>query len=263
MFIKDKARLTFIVGFSFNIIILAVVILILWIEEKKEVKDDNGPPMLCLGSKCGYRTETLNNYLQQTFEETFKLEESKRRERQQRYLTENREKYEILKRKGFVWSIRPIARLSGSKQALRKGDMTKEMTPLRKWESRRRHCYINNGIDYRNGRLVVPVTGYYHVYSFLDLLTEYCDDHRNGKQKTIKSSIRHAIFRYNIKDGQEEEVISSYKPYHYSKNKRFNFYETYISADVFLDPGDEVYIKVSNASYLQSPSKNFFGIHML
>lgn len=263
--LKDKARFTFIAAFVFNIIFLTVVLVILWIAAKRGEKDDSGLPMLCLGSTCGCRTETLDNYLKQAFEEKFQSEESKRKTRQQIYLKENRDKFETLRKKGFIWNIRPIARLSGSKQALREGDMTEEMTPLRTWEKKRSNCYVSNGIDYRNGRLAVPVTGYYHVYSFLDMLMEYCDKNGNSMVKNLKSdaALRHTIFKYNIKDGREEEVISSYKPYHYSQNRRFNFYETYISADVLLNPGDEVYIKVSNASYLQNPSKNFFGIHML
>lgn len=163
-------------------------------------------------------------------------------------------------------SIKPIARLGGSKQTMQKEDMTKDLMTVRKWETGgRSFCYVRNGMGYRNGRLVAPVDGNYHIYSFLDLFMEYID--RNGKPilniKRDEDAIQHAVYKFNIVNNLEEVILTTYKPYLHSKNGRFNFYETYLSADVKLKAGDEVFLKVSNVSFIQSPSKNFFGMHLL
>ena len=139
--------------------------------------------------------------------------------------------------------------------------MQKSMAPVREWEQGN-NCYLQNGMTYRNGRLVVPVGGLYHVYSFIDMYQDYTYDKMDA---TKPMSISMGVFKSNILKDKvpEEEVICMYRPYEKSRNDRFTVYDSYIGADIPLEAGDEVYIKVSNLTYVKNPSRNVFGMHLL
>ena len=132
--------------------------------------------------------------------------------------------------------------------------------PLRDWEDKGNNCLMQNGMEYRNGRLVVPAKGLYHLYGLLDLHQSF-----DGKNMTTEmpDSITMRFYRFNILKFTEEMLVEGFRPYQRSANPRFMSYESYLGADVPLEAGDEVYMKVSNPNYIKNPSRNVFGLHML
>jgi len=123
--------------------------------------------------------------------------------------------------------------------------------------------YVNNGMSFKNGRLKVPFDGLYHIYSFVDMYIERPE----FRESQTNNSIIHAIFKSNIKhlnNGlEEEELMASFRPYEVSRSEAQGMYPTYLSADVSLEAGDEVYIKVCKKKHIKFPRENIFGIHLL
>ena len=126
------------------------------------------------------------------------------------------------------------------------------------------NCLLLNGMSMSRGRLRVPATGYYHVYSMLDISYHF---YRNSDGHlaipTGHASLIHSIYRSNIYTDTDEEILSTYHPYEFSKNGIFGRFDTCLSSDIYLKAGDEVYVKVSNISQVNSPPKNVLGIYML
>lgn len=113
---------------------------------------------------------------------------------------------------------------------------------------------MNNGIIYRNGRIVVPINGTYHIYSFLNILK------LSNESKATKYEI--GIYKYNILTMTEEMLTDSFILRSRSMN---GFYSTnvFISLDAHLDTNDEVYVKVTNTKFIRNPSINTFGLYLL
>lgn len=119
---------------------------------------------------------------------------------------------------------------------------------------------MQNGMEFRNGRLVVPMNGFYHLYGFLDLYQSYGNE---AMAPGMPDSITMRFYKSNILKPNEEALIETFRPYERSANQRFMIYQSFLSADVKLEAGDEVYLKVSNLTYIKNPSRNVFGLHML
>jgi hypothetical protein len=79
----------------------------------------------------------------------------------------------------------------------------------------------------------------------------------------MPNSITMRFYKYNILKPDEEALIETNRPYERSANQQFMVYQSFLGADVRLQAGDEVYLKVSNLTYIKNPSRNVFGLHML
>jgi hypothetical protein len=58
-------------------------------------------------------------------------------------------------------------------------------------------------------------------------------------------------------------ILNVNRFYYKNRNSIFSRYDTYIGGDVYLEAGDEIYVKVANISYASSPPRNMFGIHLI
>ena len=124
------------------------------------------------------------------------------------------------------------------------------------------HDYTRYGVKYREGRLVVPVSGTYMVYCFLDMYEPW-NKTTNRPVQNCSDSIKLEVYKYNILDSNEIPLMKSQQPHQMSPNGHYNIYGSYISSIVKLRTGDEVYVKVSDIGYLQNPYINYFGINMI
>ncbi|XP_053404003.1 uncharacterized protein LOC123554542 isoform X2 [Mercenaria mercenaria] len=207
---------------------------------------------LCLPNEyghliCGTSTELLHGYLQRIISSKYDEVHKKEEDRQHKFLDENRVRLMSIYNKAY-WEMKPAAKLTGIKQPdLRSNDIGAEMVPIRAWRHGRELYDMDGferyGIRYRNGRLVVPVSGTYLVYSFLDMF-DPCNPSTgtpniNGRSKAIK----HGIFKFNILDGEETEIVSSVQPHQVSSNRIFNSYSSYVSSLANLKAGDELSVK--------------------
>ena len=147
-------------------------------------------------------------------------------------------------------------------------DTGRKMLPIRTWHHGRELYYddgfLRYGVQYRNGRLVVPVSGKYFIYSFLNL---YVPCNKGTEKPGISDGsnrIEHGIYKLNILTEQETEVASRVQPKPVSCNVYFNkAYSSYVSTLAELSAGDEISVKVSNLTYLMYTRNNYFGLNLI
>ncbi|XP_045200685.1 tumor necrosis factor ligand superfamily member 15-like [Mercenaria mercenaria] len=217
--------------------------------------------------KCGSTASLLHEYLERTIAKKFDEIKQEDEKRQQEYLDKNRVRLMSIYDKAF-WEMKPAAKLTGKEQPdARKSDIGADMIPVREWRHGRElydtSGFERYGIRYRNGRLVVPVDGTYFIYSSVDLF-ESCNP-STGKPNVNDTTkpIKHGIFKFNILDGEEMELVSNVQPHTISSNRYFNSYSSYVSSLAQLKAGDELSIKVSNITYLKYTRDNYFGVNMI
>lgn len=141
------------------------------------------------------------------------------------------------------------------------------MTPIRLWRHGRElydtSGFARYGIRYRNGRLVVPTSGTYFIYSFLDFYEQCGPESGKPNIKDASKSIKHGMYKFNILDENETEIISNLQPHTISSNIYFNRYSSYVSSLAELKAGDEISVKVSNITYLRYTDNNYFGLNLI
>lgn len=120
--------------------------------------------------------------------------------------------------------------------------------------------FLRYGMQYQNGRLVVPVSGMYFIHSYIELY-ELCGDVNNTEEE--KQEIKHAVYKFSIMDDKETEIVAKTYSHKTSSNKEFVYYTSYVSIIDHLNAGNEVSVKVSDMSLLKYPDENFFGVTLL
>lgn len=263
--LKTKTKGITLFVFTADVIVLIIVLIILWVMPEPRTPGENCGYM-CLqcttdpsGTCCGCRDVILQNYMEKTFDE-------KHNEISAEY-SAMFERTVVKIHKGYIGDVKPVAHLIGEDRDMPATDeISKNILPIRKWY-RGNNCLLLNGVTLNNGRVRVPVSGYYHVYSAIDFNYQFI---RNTTQNTINvlsksPCLIHSIYKSNIKEKKsgEKEVMCTHHPYERSENSIFSRYDTYISADIHLEAGEEIYVKVANISYASSPPKNVFGIHLI
>lgn len=255
---KDKTKLLTLGVFVTDVVILIIVLIILWVmPEPRTPGEECGYMCLpCPKSEsqvcCGCRAERLNMYLEENFDKSYAEVDT---EYTKIYNTRIAKIYG-----GYIGDVKPVAHMIGE---MREPSEDMKTHPVTKWYLGN-NCLLLNGMSMHSGRMRVPATGYYHVYSMLDISYHYeKDNSRQSVAPTEKSSLVHSIFLSNIDNNEEIEVLSTCHPYEFSRNDIFGRFDTYLSSDIHLTAGDEVYVKVSNISQVNSPPKNIFGIYMI
>ena len=141
------------------------------------------------------------------------------------------------------------------------------MTPFKEWYPDRELHYHGGfkrfGVKVRNGRLVVPVSGLYDLYSFFVFYEPCKPETGEPNVRLADQPLKHSIFKFDITEGRDTEVVQSVQPLKVSVNRYINAYNSYISSVVRLTAGDEVSVKVSNITYLSTPGTNFLGLKLL
>ncbi|XP_060597848.1 uncharacterized protein LOC132751654 isoform X2 [Ruditapes philippinarum] len=217
--------------------------------------------------KCKTSSDLITEHLEKSISKAYVEVKRKDTELQQKYLEDNRLRLMGISDQTF-WEAKPAARITGKEQShIHKDDKSLGMVPIREWRHGKKlhdsNGYLRYGVRYRHGRLVVPVDGTYFLYSFLDFF-ESCDSSTGTpKVVNINIAIKHAIYKVNIYDKAETEIISNVQPHHISKNKYYNSYSSYVSTIAILKAGDEVSVKVSNITYLRYTKDNSFGLYLI
>ncbi|KAL5004080.1 hypothetical protein ScPMuIL_017536 [Solemya velum] len=182
--------------------------------------------------------ETVAEYMGQSTEENQRLRLSKS---------------ELVDEKYSPWEVNPSAMLEGDR---RYKENTKEspLQTVRGWRVGL-HTYLRNGMELINGRIFVPRTGTYGVYSYILF--------GDTNHKPFYQNMEQRVFRYNVRDRREKELLSNSRPYTEPRNPNLRIFTSYMASDVKLFAGDFVYVKVSNVSSLQFPDCNYLGVYML
>lgn len=134
------------------------------------------------------------------------------------------------------------------------------MTPIRVWRHGKElydgSGFFRYGIRYRNGRLVVPVSGTYFIYGFVVFSCESFDS-STAKPNTFKQG----IYKFNILDEEEIEVVSNVQTNTINCIK--DTCSSYASTLAELKAGDELSIKVSDIMCLKHTRDNYFGLNLI
>lgn len=263
-YFESHVKIITLVLFVINVLTLITVLGILWGMSEPSTPVENCGYM-CLKMemtsdymKCGCRAEILQEYADKTFDEKF--------------MTVSKEYKDMFKsstvkvHEGYIGDVKPVAHLIGEDRDIpTKDDTKKEILPVKKWY-RGNNCLLLNGVKLHRGRVRVPVSGFYHVYSGIEFNYQLMRDteHNTIKVHSKYPNMKHAIYKSNIKKSKkEDEIMCTQHPYESSENLIFSRYDTYISGDIYLEAGDEIYVKVANISYALSPPKNIFGILLI
>lgn len=258
--------------FSLLVLVLAVLIAVLalvWTMPglPSTIRTDT----ICLPDEhgtltCGRTPDLLHDYLKRVTVDESDRHEQEVENRIKQYTKENGNHLKNIYDK-FYWEMKPAAKVTGKRQpSMRKSDIGGKMMPIREWCHGRELYYtdgfIRYGVRYRNGRLVVPVSGTYYIYSFINFY-QPCKYAEKPDTPDSSDRIEHGIFKFNILTERETEIASHIQPEMVSCNMYLNSYSSYVSTLAELKAGDELSVKVSNLTFLKYSRNNFFGLNLI
>ncbi|GFO48800.1 tumor necrosis factor ligand superfamily member 11 [Plakobranchus ocellatus] len=125
-------------------------------------------------------------------------------------------------------------------------------------------AFTTGGAYHQHGRIVVPLDGYYFVYSQISFLEEI--DPRSvydPMYSNTSPSLSVYLYRYNMlyTKGGEEKLAQNSITKCWGQNKNIGEYTNSLGAVFFLRQKDEVFIKVSNLSMVvDEPKSTYFGL---
>ncbi|XP_029633496.1 tumor necrosis factor ligand superfamily member 10 [Octopus sinensis] len=157
----------------------------------------------------------------------------------------------------------PAAHMMGSIKSNVPSRVPGKQITIGEWIFNRDLGFIQRA-KYRHGRIVIPSTGVYFIYSQVSFLEVV--DIKQGNSKppsTTSPSLSHYLYRYNLiyPHGGEETLIQNSITKCWGHNKSFGEYTSYLGAVFQLRQGDEIFVKVSNLTLLTNdPKSNYFGL---
>ena len=129
------------------------------------------------------------------------------------------------------------------------------MVTIRDWENNRDYGgFLQFGMQVKDGRVMIPLTGTYTVSSHIDMLP---------KPGTKQKGIRHAIFKYNILENREVELVSNLQPKQNCTENNYNEQNSYLNTIVRLTSGEELSVKVSGNVDLGDRTKNYLAVYLI
>ncbi|XP_052217020.1 uncharacterized protein LOC127834929 isoform X1 [Dreissena polymorpha] len=268
---KGALKIGSIISKVFLLIVLLSVVIMVW--TMPDIQKIDGSTHICLkfdgGVLCKETSSTLKSLLEnevpQVYTETAEQDASDTK----KYFNDT---VQIELKNDYLASIpdmKPAAKIVGLLTNKMTGLETKksgEMETVVSWFNGRDLDYTTGfmrfGVRYQNGRLIVPLTGTYNIYSFL-ILTEDIDPSEIKNENTNGKLVIHAMYKYNVKLGHDVELASSVQTRRQATHRNFNAFNSYISTLVNLEAGDEISVKISDISLTSYPGDNFFGLHMI
>lgn len=158
---------------------------------------------------------------------------------------------------------KPAARVVMSDPYRRKRDTglssaNSTMFTIRPWETgkdlRDYGGFLRFGMRCSDGRIMVPLTGTYAVSSYVDMSS------KPGKKG---QSLRHALYKYNIRENHEEELVSNLQPKQYCTRKNTNEQSSFLNTIVKLTSGEELLVKVSDNANLPEHQQNYLAVYLI
>lgn len=138
------------------------------------------------------------------------------------------------------------------------------MVPLKHWSHARdpynRNVFLQNGVTYRDGRLVVPVSGTYLVYASVEFGAP--DRHENGlsDMEDRDGLLQLGLYKFNILEGREVELARSSRLF---CGNTISFSNSRVNTLVELNAGDELSVKVNKQTYPINGGHSYFGLNLI
>ncbi|KAH3814526.1 uncharacterized protein LOC127834930 [Dreissena polymorpha] len=151
---------------------------------------------------------------------------------------------------------------SDAEKKIKPGYSMEHMTVVKCWHHESSLSFMRFGVRYQNGRLIVPLTGTYIIYSFLSL-TDGNDVPDGSDDSSTTRMVKHAVYKYNVKISHDIELASSIQIRTYSTTiKNAYVFSSHIDTLVQLVAGDEISVKISGG-LLFCNENNFFGLRLV
>ena len=132
------------------------------------------------------------------------------------------------------------------------------MVSVKNWETgkvlRDEGGFIRFGMQYSDGRIMVPLTGTYAVSSYVEMAP---------KPNTSEQCVRHSIFRYNVMENREVELISNQQPKQHCARVNSNEQNSFLYTIVGLTSGEELSVKLSSIVHHKEPDQNYLAVYLL
>lgn len=266
MFSRIQKVLIVVVVFA-TIVVLAIVLGLIWSMPdlpKNVITDEICLPENSGELDCGKTEKKLYQYTKERIDSELKT----LNEEYKSYVREVNQQENLIQLKSFIDDTykdsdrKPAARLVMSEEKRRKRDVNRgthnlTMTRIQRWESGRDlrddGGFLRFGMINNDGRIMVPVTGIYAVSSYVDMFLE---PGNNG------TSLRHAVYKYNLKKSSEVELVSNIKPKQNSE-KTSNEQSSFLHTIVKLTSGEEVLVKVSDNADLTEHTQNYLAVYLI
>ncbi|OWF53599.1 uncharacterized protein LOC110446214 [Mizuhopecten yessoensis] len=130
--------------------------------------------------------------------------------------------------------------------------------PIRSWDRSDPTSHID-GVQFDNNTLIITDAGLYLIYSQICFSVR---DTGNFEEGTIPL-LYHYVYRYNViyPNGGNQLLLKSVNAQRIEPSRDFGDLTSYTSAALMLNRGDQIYVKVSNLSYVSRDQKaSFLGV---
>uniref|UniRef100_A0A3B4FH60 Fas ligand n=1 Tax=Pundamilia nyererei TaxID=303518 RepID=A0A3B4FH60_9CICH len=127
-----------------------------------------------------------------------------------------------------------------------------------RWDSRTSQAFISGAVAYltADGALQVNETGFYHIYSRVELIFKQCSH---------TSSFDHTVFVRRAAPTRPLTLMKAHRGGFCPQQTSYSWTtESYLGSVVLLEKYDRVYVNVSHPKYLShSHYGNFFGLYKI
>ncbi|XP_060082638.1 uncharacterized protein LOC132561938 [Ylistrum balloti] len=130
--------------------------------------------------------------------------------------------------------------------------------PIRNWQTRDPSAHVE-GLRLIKDKLVIPQKGLYLIYSQICFSVRDTGDFIHGNIPVLY----HYVYRFNViyPNGGTQLLLRSVNAEKIQPSWEFGDLTSYTSAALIFEKGDQVYVQVSNTSFVsRDPKASFFGI---
>ncbi|XP_052784831.1 tumor necrosis factor ligand superfamily member 15-like [Mya arenaria] len=254
------------------LIVLIAVLCIVWTMPDNEQIDADTE--ICLkydnkNMKCGKTTSLLHEIFEKEISSAYAAAEKREKIQTEKYI-QDALKHDVqlmTDYKNTLLDMKPSAKLVGNREEQDPDPGNNAMTTVTSWRHDKDLYYTTGfqryGIRYQNGRLIVPVSGTYYIYSFLGLTERRLTDEGIPVESNKTQEIKHALHKYNVLDTVDTEIASNMQSRKNASRGYFNYYASQIATLVKLRAGDEISVKLSDVKLLKHTGNNYFGLHLI
>ena len=114
--------------------------------------------------------------------------------------------------------------------------------------------FIRFGMQFIDGRIMVPLTGIYAVSSYVEMVP---------RPNTSDQSVGHAIFIYNTVESREVKLVSNQQPKQNCTWVNSNKQSSFLNTIVGLTSGEELSVKISGNVDLRESHQNYLAVYLL
>ncbi|KAH3814488.1 uncharacterized protein LOC127834935 [Dreissena polymorpha] len=246
--------------FLFLTLVSLAIIICSW-TNKKHIDEHN---RTCPIAEINLQCTTLSNFLHEEISQTYAEINSHNHLFVKEYLNNH-----VPIKKFVIEQLtdrKPAAKLVGRTRCLRNGNQIQSMGKVLFGAINDGNHpslgFLRNGVFLQNGRLIVPLTGTYLIYSSFHHRLQ-CSLPKGQTNADETPLVRHVIYRFNIRLGQDQEVASTSRDHIYCNCADFVDVQTEISTLVELRAGDEISVKLNDCSLLLYSDANFFGLRLI